>query len=495
MISLYALSVLIVGIRASGGVGGGEDPLLARRNVPVGAVFASLVATELSAATFIGVPDSAIRNASWAYLQFAAGALLAKWLLARTLVPLYHSLKVVTVYGLIDGRFGREARRATAMTFIVGRVIASGVRLYIAALAFGIVSGIPLEVTIFLCAIIAGAYSMRGGIKSVIWTDVLQGGVLLCGAFIVLGVLLWKIDGGVVGLANWIRDTGNAQVIFFPTVGGPEGSRWGDLLGNASLFPTALIGGFFLTLATHGTDHDMVQRLLTTRDSKGAGRALITSGVINLPLTALFLLLGTGIACLWQMQPPGFDTSEDNRVFPLFVLHQIPSGLRGLVLAGLFAAAMSSLDSALCAISSTWTVDIREVPEGGSRARSVRVGTGVLVMVLAITACAFGWLEESEWSPAGDLVSLALSAMTIVYGGLLGVFLCAAFFPRRGNSGTAIGGLVVGGALGFGLFLQKMILGVDEPLIAWPWWIVITSSISLSICALGATGASRKASA
>lgn len=484
VIVLFYLTLVVgVGIAVSRRSGASDDLLLAGRSISTPAVIGSLIATELSAATFIGVPQSAYASASWAYLQFGIGALVAKVLLSRTLIPLYHRLGVKTVYGLIDRRFGFMPRRCVALAFIVGRILASGVRLYIASIAVVTVTGLSIEMAVLSCALFAGVYSLVGGIRSVIATDSIQAMVFIAAGISVLWVVLDRIPGGLSYLFDWIETTGSGRVLIWPDGGDSVGGFFASLLASSQSLPAALIGGFFLTMATHGTDHDMVQRLLTCCDGKSAGRALVISGVVNLPLTALFLAIGTAIACLWASSTPVYGVGDGDDILPLFVLHEMPPGLLGLVLAGLLAAAMSSLDSAVCAIAATWTVDVMQKP-ATEEATTVRRTTLVITAMLALAAVAFSWLKEAGWAPADNLVELALSSMTIIYGALLGVFLCAAFFPGRGSSRSVITALVVGVFLGAALFLQKPLLGVEDPVIAWPWWIVITAPLTLGICSV-----------
>lgn len=342
VIALYAGLVLGIGLWAARGRTAPQDLLLGRRTVPGWAVLLSMIATELSAATFIGVPVAAYAG-NWSYLQLAFGSLLGKLVLARWVIPLYHRLEVVTVYGFLESSFGPQTRRAAAAAFAAGRILASGVRLFIAALAFSLVSDQSLESTIVACGVLAIGYTRIGGIRSVIWTDALQGAVFVLAAC----ALLWSVtnvDGGITAVFDWGTARGKTTIF-----------QWTPLftLSTSLGFGTALIGGFFLTLATHATDHDMVQRLLTTRSGGAGGRALVGSGLLNFPLSLMFLFVGTGIAYQYASLP-AYDITATDQILPTFALHELPAGARGLVFAGLLAAAMSSLDSAICAIATTW---------------------------------------------------------------------------------------------------------------------------------------------
>jgi SSS family solute:Na+ symporter len=481
VIGIYGALVLAIGLGASRGHQRASELVLAGRALPTWAVFLSMVATELSAATFIGVPHAAYTG-DWAFLQLAFGALAGKLLLGLYVIPLYHRAGTVTVYGLLEQRFGPATRRVSAVAFAGGRVLASGVRLFIAALAFGAVTGLDVYAAIAICGVIAGAYTLAGGIRSVVWTDVLQGFVFMAAALAILVVLAIHPLGGLPEIARWGVAEGRMQIFHLSPI---------IALADVRPFAVGLLGGFFLTLATHGTDYDMVQRLLAARTGRAGGRALIGSALLNFPLTALFLFIGTGIAFAYR-QPPTYDIAEASRILPLFALHELPAGARGLVFSGLFAAAMSSFDSAVCAIATTWSVDV--LPETRDETRllrrlrraSVSCCAALLVTALAIARYHAATTEGGGAAATGfGLVGLALSAMTILYGGLLGVFALALLDRRRGSDGSAVAGLIAGGLVGVALFLHPLVMGDGGGAsIAWAWWIPISATVAFGVAAL-----------
>lgn len=475
VIGLFAAAVLAVGAR-SGPRGGeaGQDWVLAGRSLPSWAVLGSMVATELSAATFIGVPHAAYTG-TWAYAQLALGALVAKGLLAWRVIPLYHRLGVVTVYGFLESRFGPATRRSAALCFVAGRVLASGARLFIAALALAVATGVPVEIAIVACGVLAGVYTGFGGIRAVVWTDTLQAAVFVLAAGAIAIALAGAAPGGIGEITGWAAAEGRMRVIQLEPL---------FSLGSAQAFGAAVAGGFFLTLATHATDHDMVQRLLTTRDARGARQALLGSALLNFPFTVLFLSLGTGLAFFYAHHPDR-AAGDSAHVLPLFVVHELPAGLRGLFFAGLLAAAMSSLDSALCAISTTWVVDVRRRAEAPSVARLRRSSAGFCLLLVAAALAMAAYhraLATSSGGGAPSLVELALSAMTILYGGLLGIFALGIASARRGNDRSAPWGLAAGGLVGVALFLHPVVVG--RPVIAWPWWVPIGAVTALAVVAL-----------
>ena len=489
VIAGYATLVLVIGWRVGRGHQTTDELFLGGRRIPVWAAFLSMVATELSAATFIGVPVASY-GGDWAYLQLAFGALAGKIVVATWFISRYHQLRLVTVYGFLDQRFGRRAELLGSWFFLVGRLFASGARLFIGAVAFAIVTDLDMVASIVIVGLIAGVYTFAGGIRAVIWTDTLQGTVFIVAAATALVVLSGRIDGGFDGMWASAQQAGKTQVFHFPPLfdGGAAWSTFQEnYLGATSAFFVSLFGGFFLVLASHGTDQDMVQRLLTTRDGRKGGAALIGSAITNFPLSALFLFLGTG---LWAFYRPdlgtfaAYDISDIARIFPTFVLHEIPVGIRGLIFAGLFAAAMSSMDSALNALATTWVVNIRrDVTDPAEKLRITRRATIVfgLLLIGAALACV-AWYRSLASSGFG-LIDLALGSMTVLYGGLLGAFLVG-LATGRGSERSVTAGMIISGLLGIVLLLQPLYLDGRTEL-AWIWWIILGTAISFSIGVLG----------
>ncbi len=487
MVGLYGAVALAIGIwitrRSSSGA---NEFLLGGRRVPTAAVLFSLVATELSAATFVGVPSGAYGAVAWTYLQFGIGSILARVVLAIWVIPLYHRRRVRTVYEFIGSRFGEGARRATAITFLIGRWLASSVRLFIAAEAFSLVIGGGVDRAIIGCGVIAALYSVSGGIRAVIWTDAWQGAVLLAGAIALLAAIAEAAPDGLGSIFEWARSHDATRVFSFgaATAGatGDTPSWLATIFASSSHIVTAVLGGFFLTLATHSTDHDMVQRLLTAKSGRSGGRALILSGFVNVPVVVLFLAIGTGFLALDDFAGVTRSAEPSRHVVAHFVKETMAAPWRGVVIAGLFAAAMSSLDSAICAMGATWSVDVcppmrQSEPETREAWRERRNALGVAV-ALIVGSLGFASYDRHFADPSLSLVEVALSAMTVVSGALLGVF-GAGFLTRRGSSRGAVIGLLSGSVIGAGLFSQKLLLGTVP--ISWPWWIPISGAITFFV--------------
>jgi Na+/proline symporter len=349
--------------------------------------------------------------------------------------------------------------------------------MFIAALAFAVATGLEehLWLVIAAIALLSTAYTLLGGLKGVVWTDVAQGSMFFVGASIALAVGLAALPFDPWSALREAWSAGKLQVLTFAD---PQGTPW---YASKAVLPSAVIGGFFLSLATYGTDQENVQHLLNTRSERGSVRALVASGLFTFPVAGLFLAVGT-MLWLYHRHVPvsAYSAAEARTIFPNFIVHAIPIGLRGLVFAGLFAAAMANLGAMLNAAAATWTTDIRpRALEPRAALRRVRALVVAFGAVLALLALGFTALPKDA-----SLIHTALSAMTILYGGILGVFLAALLFEGRGSDASVVAGLAVGVAIGALLFFWRPIFGVPAP-VSWPLYIPISASATLCVAALG----------
>ena len=473
----YAALVIGIGVAASRGQHSAESHLRADRSLPAWAVVFSILATEVSAATYIGVPEAAYKG-NWSYLQFALGALLGKLVLATTFVPRYWKLELPTVYGFLGQRIGPLAQRASACAFLGGRLIASGVRLFIAALAFDAATGFGLGNAILGMALLSTVYTLLGGLKAVVWTDVAQGTIFALGALVALLVGLSAISAAPGELVERALDAGKLTVL-----------KWdANPFTDSYQMLTAILGGFVLALASHGTDQENVQHMLNVRNKRGSALSILTSGLFTFPIVALFLSVGTMLWAFYSEHTPagyGIQSPEEiKRIFPNFIVHELPAGVRGLVFAGLFAAAVSSLGATLNATTSAWINDIRRHAESSlTRVRILNCAFGLLLMLVGSF---FAWYSKDSTL---DLVQLALSAMTILYPGILGAFLVALFLDKRGNDASVPLGMLAGALLGALFFFQKQLLApLGMPELAWPWTMSIATLTAVLVASLGVRG-------
>jgi len=463
----YVAVVLGIGVAASRK---GEDRagyFLAGRSMPVWLVAVSVLATTLSAGTFVGAPQDAYAG-NLSYLILNIGTVLGALVAAFIILPRVYAAGTLTVYGYLGQRFGGGARTAGSIAFLLGRLLGSGVRLFIAALAFSLV--IPeagglgtLIPAIVLLGMVGTVYTVSGGLRAIVWTDAMQIMVVV-GVAIASVVLLWRQVGLPAGdVTAMLRAA-------------PEGDKlqWLSLSTdpNAPYTLWTALGITLLLAAWYGTDQDLAQRLLATGSPTKATRSVIAGVLIGLPVTALFMAVGLLLWVRHQQDPAaaaGLATSA--KVFPHYIVTAMPAGLKGLAMAGLFAAAMSSFDSAAGAMASSVVDDLGlDWPN-----RLVVAAIGVGVTGVAILAAA-------AYDPAADtLLQFALRVMTFAYGGLLGVYLVGVL-TRRGNTVTAVAGLLAGS----GTVLTFWVLHKTATLsLAFVWPMVIGTAVSFTVCVAG----------
>ncbi|MBN1417723.1 MAG: hypothetical protein JXP34_03050 [Planctomycetes bacterium] len=467
---------LWVGRRGKRGLG---DFFLGGRRIPPFAIVLSILAAETSVATFVGVPAFAYRG-DWSYILWPVGFIAARFFVAFYFIGAFYRRNVFTVYGWLETRFGPGTQRATAAVYILARILASGVRVFIAAIAFAVVCRIRVGPAIAILSIIVLIYTLFGGIRAVIWNDVLQGVTFIASILFVIGFLILTIPGGWAAIREAMTPEKTA---ILRSGEGPISDAYHPL--------AALVGAFFLTLASHGTDQDIVQRCLSCRDDKGARMSMVLSGLVCLPVVALFLIVGFLLYVFYAKA--GGAPAEVERVFPIFIRDHLPHGINAIVMAGIFSVGMSSHASVLAALSSTAVTDIYEPIVLGPRAGkeddparerhlfiASRAGTIIAALLLAAVAVIAAGEEEK------GLVDLALQSMTLVYGAILGVFLVGLFVRGRGNGLT--NGIGMAASMGTTLFLRQVYpsLGWGPP-ISWAWYTVIGTAVCAGISVLGRT--------
>ncbi|MCB1052942.1 MAG: sodium:solute symporter [Acidobacteria bacterium] len=509
VIFLYLAAVIAVGIYVGRHQGDMKDYFLGGRNIPWWAAVLSMVATEVSAATFLGAPEQGYTR-DFTYLQFAIGSILARFVLAFLFIGIYYKLDVYTVYGFLSKRFGYPTKNTAAGAFLLGRIFAGGSRLFIASLAVKVITGFDMSVSIIILGSIAIVYTVFGGIKAVIWTDVVQAIVLVGGAILAVAFLLGDIPLSNGEIMQMLSD--NHKFRLFDTDNG-DGTAW---ISNAYHFFPALLGGFFLTMATHGTDQAMIQRLLTCKDSARSKFSMVFSGFFGIFVAGVFMVIGMLLFVYVQTRQPGdhmlqvaqdlASTGQNGHYFLHYILEGLPRGISGLIIASVVAAAMSSCDSELNSMSATFINDFY-IPYFKSDAsnqqlmkiaRYATIVSGIFLIGLAILIADF-----YANNPQTDLLSIALGVMTLFYGSLLGVFLLGLLTRTRGSNLTNVIGMVSSLVVIVLISYRGWIpfLGLYDPSLGgtgfwadfyqfklgWPWFIVIGTAVSIGIGALGVT--------
>lgn len=498
-----------------------NEYFLAARRMPMWAVAVSIIATSLSAATFIGAPEQSYRG-DMTYLSTNIGGVIAVVVVAVFFIPAFYRHNCTSIYELLEKRFGPGAKRPASAAFMIGRVFASGARVYIGAIPFAMIlfgpskAGEPLYLIIsigLLCA--AGIfYTFIGGIASVIWTDVIQTGVLVTAVGAAIVLLFVKIDVPIGEMWSFLAAAGpggSSKLTVLKSGLGPF-----DPSANFTLL-TAVFGFALLNVAAYGTDHDMVQRMLTCKSAAQGSKSVLVSIAIGIPLVTMFLTVGLLLYVFYNgrsladLQPVIGEVTGDpaitvqpaaprsDQVFLDFIITHMPPGLAGLMLAGLFAAGIGSLNSAINAMAATFIKDFYQkwFPPSDSRdekhylsmSRFAVIGWGLVLGGFAVL-CVY-WKESS---PQTTLIGLALSVMTFAYAGLLAVFLTA-LFTRRGSVRSVIAALITGFVVI--ALLQPVvwkawtgaIFGDGSSIaafsLAFPWHMTIGTAIAFAVCCLG----------
>ncbi|HET6203554.1 MAG TPA: sodium/solute symporter [Planctomycetota bacterium] len=471
------VAVVLAYLAASAGIGlkaarrsrGMEGYFRAGRTIPWWAAGLSVIATETSAATFIGVPGAAYAaTGNLTYLQLALGALLARVVIGAVFLPAFYRANAFTVYDFVDRRFGPRSRTATAALFVVGRTLGDGVRLLIAAVAVRYAwPAIPLEAAILAMGAVTVLYTVLGGIRAVVWTDVMQGFVFALGA---VAALAWAVDrtpGGLDGVLAYARERGKLRLFDLSTDGSAVFTLW-----------TALFGASFLGLASHGTDQDMAQRLLTCPDARTSRRGILFSAALLFPTVGIFLAIGIALAATYALAPPAYALPEKGDfVFPTFIGRELPAGVAGLVIAAVLAAAMSTLSSALQSLTSATVVNLvrpfsRRVASLDDEAQvrfSKRVAVGFSLLVVG---AALALVPVYQGDPKATLLELALSVFGYTYGAMLGVFLLG-FLTGRGEDRWNLH------AIAFGI--AAVVAVKHGTSLAWPWYYPIGTAATFLV--------------
>ena len=445
--------------------------------VPWWAILFSVVATETSALTFISIPGLAY-TADLSFLQVAAGYLLGRIVIAYTLLPRYYQGELVTAYALLERRFGIATRRFASITFMATRLFGDSVRLFATAIPIALILGplIPADYVTPLSVVLIGfltvIYTYHGGMRAVIWTDVVQTGVYLLGGVAAIVLLGRGVEGGWTSILDVAGNAGKLRVIDTYTGFDRPHTLWAGLLGGA-----------FLSMASHGADQMIVQRLLASASLRDARRSLIGSGIAVIAQFALFLFIGLGLHAFYE----GRAFPRADEIFPTFIVEAMPPGLTGLVIAAILAAAMSTVSSSLNSLAAATTHDIY-LPLTGREAADPRVFrvARLFTLLWAVALIGAALLYPAQGTP---VVVVALSIASFTYGGLLGGFFLGMLVPRAIQRDAIVGmavGILAMSVIVFARPLSAAYPGLAAGLagvgrIAWPWYVLIGTSITMIV--------------
>lgn len=518
IIGAYFVIIIGIGVHFSRRNKNVSEFALGGRSIPWWAVLASILASEISAGTFFGTPGEGFRMRNYTYAQLMIGYLLARVVVSAVFIPAYYKYDVVSIYEFLELRFGPRTRRIASVVFLLTRSLASGSRLWVPTLLLVVIWNRmnpekPLGnwdqfwftgAALVIITVLTAAYTAIGGIKAVIWTDVLQIAVL----FGALGFSVWYLFGHIPGGWDGVKShlNGPHDLALWQWEGdAPAVTTWGKIksvLETEFTVWAALFGSLFVTLATHGTDQDMVQRMLTAKNKRQSAVATILSGLADIPVTYAVLTIGILLSVYYghvvsdPSLPMAGGQPDSTRIFPYFVVDVMPGGLRGLVIAGVLATTMGSLGTAMNSLATSYSRDFHfrwfNTPDDdAARVRIIRLSTVGFALVLILVGLATAFIKAHN--PGLSIIGIILGSFGYTYGSLLGVFMVGLFTRTRGSEiGNPIA--MVAGIIAVAILsdlpndLSGMIFGsalYDNPdwfpVIEFPWRIMAGTLVTVSV--------------
>ena len=458
----YLFGVTALGLHFRSNQHNATDYFLGGRTAPWWALALSIVATETSTLTIIGVPAIAY-SGNLTFLQWIFGYLAGRVLISIVFLPGYFRGEYLTAYALIEKRFGRRMRSIAALTFLVTRTLAEGVRVSAIALVVSAALGTSERLAVFIVIALTVLYTFEGGMKAVIWTDVAQFCLYLAGSIVTLFFLLHRIPGGWHEVTQVAATAGNKLQLFDFSLS----------LAAKYTFWSGLIGGAFLTMASHGTDQTIVQRLLAARSQKDSRRALIASGFIVLIQFTVFLLIGAFLFVFSQHVPLLSAGEPIDRILPNFLVREMPTGLAGLLLAAVIAVAMSNASGALNSLAASSVLDFSILCGRGHQttsdpAKLLKLSRRI-TLVWGAALIVFGLVH---WGP---VLEAGLTVASLPFGSLLGLFLLGTFNSRSNANGSLVG-MFAG--------LTSVLLVFRYTSLAFTWFVLVGACITFAVGAI-----------
>lgn len=470
----YMGGTTALGVWLGRGQKSARDYFVASQAIPWWAILFSVVATETSALTFISIPGLAYLG-DFTFLQIVVGYIVGRVVVSYVLLPRYYQGELVTAYALLERRFGLATRRVASITFMVTRAFGDSVRVFATAIPVALILGpsVPQQYVMPVSILVLGAftlvYTYEGGMRAVVWTDVLQTGVYLIGGLVAVALIGQGVEGGWGAILARAGEAGKLRLVDLSTHPSKPQTLW-----------AGVIGGGFLSMASHGADQLIVQRLMASSSLKDARRALIGSGLAVFAQFSLFLFIGMGLFSYYNAR--AFPKPDE--IFPTFIIEVMPPGMTGLVVAAILAAAMSTVSGSLNSLSAATTHDIYVPLTGRTTEDPAVYRAGKLFTLLwAVVLIGGALLYKNQGTP---VVVVALSVASFTYGGLLGAFALGIGW-RRAVQRDAILGMIVGiAAMTLVVFAKPLaaaypsLAGGLAPLgqVAWPWYVLIGTSIT-----------------
>lgn len=455
IIAFYLAGITLFGLRFRKRQRSLKDYFLADRNIPWWAIALSIVAAETSTLTIISIPGLAY-DTNLKFLQVVFGYVLGRVIISFVLLPHYFRGDLYTAYELIERRFGPRLRSLTAGLFLLTRAAAEGVRVYAVSIVVRIALGTGEIASIAIITVLTLIYTFEGGLAAVIWTDVVQTVIYVGGTLVGLFTILHLVPGGWPAIHSIALDAHKLDLLDFSAG-----------ISKPYTFWAGLIGGAFLTTASHGTDQLIVQRLLAARNQKQSVTALLSSGLAILLQFALFLFVGVMLFAYYGIPSKNFGKAD--YIYPTFIVSRMPHGISGLLVAAILAAAMSNLSAALNSLSSSSMIDfyLRRRPQTNERRRLQlsRISTLFWAIILFI-------LAVLSLHKVSRVIEVGLSIASVAYGALLGVFLLGVLTRRATQNGVMVG-MVCGFAADLYLWRGTRV--------AWTWYVLLGTAVTFCV--------------
>ncbi len=523
VILVYFVGIVGIGLYAARKNSTLQDFALGGHSIPWWAVLASIIAAETSAVTFLGAPAEGFKTRSYAYAQLALGTIIARIIIAWIFIAPYYRYKVESIYQFLTLRFGERTKNMASGIFLATRVLGIGVRLYLGGVIMVVVYRYLFpgsEVTIWtyfwgivFVTLITTLYTAAGGIKAVVWTDLIQACLMLGAILFSIVAVLHDIPGGMQTVHGHLAGQNLSMFQTGWDATKPFGEALAGMLQTEYTIFAAIIGITFFTMATHGTDQDMVQRMLTAENTAKSRLSLVLSGFADIPIVLSFLTVGLLLWVRYQVHPDPSLPPEDNEIFAHYIVNEMPVGIRGLIIAGVFATMMGSTSAALNALATSFIKDfyqpyIRPSATDRQAVSTARWATSVfgLLMIGVATVAAYTVMHTNI-----TIIPLALGILGYTYGSLLGVFLLGVLTSTRGNDRANVFAMVIGilavlvlckisiplweATNGAGeavkhVFRFGILLPAWWPAIAWPYFVFIGSAVTFLLGVLFPTGVS-----
>ena len=515
IVALFLGILMTIGYRFSRKNKDVEDYFVAGRSMPGWIVAIAATGTTISAGTFVGSPELGF-NTDLTYVLNLIGSIVGGMLVAALIMPKLYKANTITIYGYIGDRFGEKSKRVNSAMFLLGQLFTSGSRLFIAAIAISVIvfGGIKFDFMVYsiiLLGLVSTIYTLMGGIKGLLYIDTFQTLLLIGTGVVALILVFCSIDMPFSELWAALTDGGMTKIPGADNVGqitadgtlvGWQGGSKLQMLDMSLNFNSpytfwgGMVGVAFFKVCQYTTDHEFVQRQLSCKDVKQASRSLVWSQLISLPVVLVFLLIGSLLFVKYKSEFMASGVASDffrdaRDIFPQYIKNAIPTGVRGLMITGLLAAALSSFNSAINAMASSFVTDLY-LPMRADRGKAVTgdaeqlSSSRKMVFLMGMLLTGFAIVTAVMQEASGlNLVDFATGVMCFAYAGMIGVFLTAIFTKNRGNATSVIAAIIVGALIIIPLMFQKQIFGAQY--IAWTWWAPIGGIVSTLVCLAGKT--------